>query len=329
MASLTIHLDNHQIILTEQSTCMISGSLRIHADHLHGRPCHAKLQLLGQERVRNDIHSLLDTTYTVARNSTDFIQEPNGVFILPFSFHIASDLPVSFQSTIYDTLAYIDYTLTATVRLARQETLRAIQNLELYNSFYPAPPFRLYWGTSKQWPKWRYEVEVPHTIAYPQRAMLNVRVLSPSSMKRSSPFRNNHHLETCLIGCQLFESIRIGQEKEYEQRPLMTFTHMLTWPSHSWSFPCQLPLEFEEPPKPNLSTRLMEVVHRLRVTIIFSNPLGVTDQVQMEFPIIVLSVASTTRSRSNTANSDHDSALSLTNSCYSDSISDKEPSHAT
>ncbi|KAL0089675.1 hypothetical protein J3Q64DRAFT_1729698 [Phycomyces blakesleeanus] len=319
--SLSIHLNTPWVLFDRKSSAHLGGFVKLsQASYL---PETVRLQFIGTEYAGNECKQVCEHTLDIEGSNKWIIAKDEKDPRLMFTFDLPNHLPGSFQASAYD--GGLEYNLVASTQSAKGE-IHAVQPIVITRSPVLQPP-RLCWGTSSSpLRRWHYEVEAPQVFCLHQTPSLKVRV-------RSALHRPHFQatLETCLIGIQLFESVRIGKEAVPKSEPLITLTQLLVAPSLSWNSPCEIaiPAEFERLPSADLSTPLQSIQHRLRITLAFCNAQGESDHVNQEFPITVISGEKSKESirhhreefGSDSETSSLDSALGVRTFCYSSSSS--------
>ncbi|KAI9012152.1 hypothetical protein CLU79DRAFT_722357 [Phycomyces nitens] len=318
--ALSIHLNTPWVLFGRKSLAHLGGYVKLSkASHL---PDSVRLQFVGTEYVGSEYRQVCEYTLDIDGSNKWILAKDEKEPRLMFTFDIPNHLPGSFQANTYD--GGLEYSLMATAQTTGE--VHAVQPIIITRTPALQPP-RLCWGTSSlPLRRWHYEVEAPQVYSLHQTPTLKVRV---RSALHKPHFQAT--LETCLIGIQVFESVRIGRMDIPKSEPLITLTQLLVAPSLSWNSPCEIPIpaDLGRLPSADLSTPLQSIQHRLRITLAFCNAQGESDHVNQEFPITVISGEKTkeTIGRQPTNDSESDSEVSSMDSlgvrtfCYSSSSS--------
>ncbi|KAI8985815.1 hypothetical protein BDB01DRAFT_849667 [Pilobolus umbonatus] len=236
------------------------------------------VQLIGTEIIGKKSQIIVNDIYRISNHDIEWTIDQDNDFQYNFPFNIpieSENVPSSFQmmdpNKQYSILGGIFYTLQ--VITPNQKITRPIH---LYRSHVSAPR-RVFWGISNKL-KWQYELEFPQIfdITSNRSGLISIRL-------RSTCYRNTS--ESCLIGCQLIQSVHLeGSENQHQL--LMTHTHLLITPNTSWKQPCQIEFDLDDTVLPTVISHRIGVTHSIRITFAFSNLLERTNHsMEFTFPV--------------------------------------------
>ncbi|KAI9495347.1 hypothetical protein BDB00DRAFT_814276 [Zychaea mexicana] len=303
ISSFTIDLDEPCFTLSDKPVA-ISGILRARcAENLS---CvHSQLEMFGCAHVGSMRRSGAKNTseHDDDDNDDDAVvfkdqhtvgkwayEDDEDSYVAPFTFHIPGSLPPSL-SVVNKTVS-IEYSITATLPTYGIRTTRSVQ---LFRSCdyrqLQQPSTRVYWGTTRS-KRWRYEVEIPRIIPIFNHHQQQQEFVLSIRLRSSFEALNRSKVKSCLLTCQLLESVETKHHPKGWTEPRMISTRVLMSPAQTWIRPCRLPITFPSEhayqPRPSVTTELIKIRHTLCVTLAFNG--GVqghedSDKLQFEFPV--------------------------------------------
>ncbi|KAI8150117.1 hypothetical protein BJV82DRAFT_585922 [Fennellomyces sp. T-0311] len=279
ISSLSIDLDETCFTLCDKPT-PIAGILRAQCDE-DMRAVYSQLHFVGHEHVgsrneQDEYSVLFKDQHTVDKWTYD---AQDNCYVAPFLFHVPGCLPPTVSLLTNKSSSAIEYHISATLPAYGIRATRPVEFFRSCDLLRRQP--RIYWGTTNT-RRWRYELEVPATIPIDNASALSVRIRS------SWKTVNQSKLESCLVACQLLETLETKHHPTGYTESRMTATHVLMTPSQSWNQPCRLPISFPSDarqPHPNVSTELIKIRHTLCVTLAFSSTQGHNDKLQFRIPV--------------------------------------------
>ncbi|KAI7855150.1 hypothetical protein BDC45DRAFT_506682 [Circinella umbellata] len=311
ITAFTIDLDESYLILSDKPA-IISGLLR--ARSTQNLSCiNGQLNLVGyghvgsgeELKISKEIEKVtINNENTNDKSSDDndnntiivlkdrqtinkwYYLEQEECYTAPFMFQIPGNLPPTLS--IHNE-AVIKYSMTASLPSYGIQTTRVIEVFRSCDSDHQQhPKTRIYWGTTNS-KRWRYEVEIPTIIPILQRQKEQEQRFTLSVRARSS-FKsvNQSESESCLIACQLLETVETKHHPKGRVEPCMISTQILMSPAQSWTKPCHLPITFTsevQQPHPTVIMEMIKIRHRFCVTLAFSSAQGHDDKLQFDFPV--------------------------------------------